>query len=255
MHFGKQGVQWFNAMTFDEMAEGYDRWYETPVGAAVDRMEKRAFLGLLEPKPGERLLEVGSGTGHWGLWFRSLGLRVTGLEIAPEMVSVVQKKAGGDALNEGFHFLRGDARRLPFRNGSFDIATAVTTLEFVPEVLRVLDEMWRCTRAGGRTVVGVLNRRSFFARQRRREAEDRETIFSKAHFFERRELKELLGRYGNARVVTSTYLHPSTLGVKFAMVFEVFGKIFFRRGGAFLVGRVDGVVCASKSDNQRPEVR
>ena len=243
------------AMTFDEMAEGYDRWYETPVGAAVDRMEKRSFLRLLQPKPGERLLEVGSGTGHWALWFRSLGLRVTGLEIAPEMVSVARRKVGEGGIGEGIHFLRGNGGALPFRDGSFDISAAVTTLEFVPEVLMVLDEMWRCTRAGGRTVVGVLNRRSFFARRRRREAEDRETIFSKAHFFQRRELKELLGRYGNVSVVTSTYLHPSALGVKFGTVFEVLGKIFFRRGGAFLVGRVDGVACASKLDNRRPEVR
>ena len=226
-------------MIFDKMAEGYDRWYETPVGAAVDRMEKRAFLKALEPKLGERLLEVGSGTGHWSVWFRSLGLKVTGLEIAPKMVAVAQNKIGGSTLNERTQFLRGDACRLPFRDGSFDIATAVTALEFVPEVLRVLDEMWRCTRAGGRMVVGVLNRRSFFARQRRREAETRKTVFSEAHFFERRELKELLGRYGNARVMPSTYLHPSAPGVKLGTVFEVLGKIFFRRGGAFLVGRVD----------------
>lgn len=64
-----------NGLTLDDMAEGYDRWVETPVGVAVDRMEKRAFLKLLEPKPGERLLEVGSGTGLWALWFGSLGLR------------------------------------------------------------------------------------------------------------------------------------------------------------------------------------
>jgi len=226
-------------MIFDEMAEGYDRWYETPVGAAVDRMEKRAFLKVLEPKLGERLLEVGSGTAHWSVWFRSLGLRVTGLEIAPKMVAVAQNKIGGSTLNEGTLFLRGDACKLPFRDGSFDIATAVTALEFIPEMLMAFDEMWRCTRAGGRMVVGVLNRRSFFARQRRREAKTGKTVFSEAHFFERRELKELLGRYGNARVVTSTYLHPSALGVKFGTVFEVLGKIFFRRGGAFLVGRVD----------------
>ena len=226
-------------MIFDKMAENYDRWYETPVGAAVDRMEKRAFLKVLEPKVGERLLEVGSGTGHWSVWFRSLGLKVTGLEIAPKMVAVAQNKIGGSTLNEGTQFLRGDACRLPFRDGSFDIAAAVTALEFMPEMLLALDEMWRCTRAGGRMVVGVLNRRSFFARQRRREAETRKTVFSEAHFFERRALKELLERYGNARVVTSTYLHPSASGVKFGAVFEVFGKIFFRRGGAFLVGRVD----------------
>ena len=226
-------------MIFDEMADNYDRWYETPVGAAVDRMEKRAFLRVLEPKVGERLLEVGSGTGHWSLWFRSLGLKVTGLEIAPKMIAAAQNRIGGSTLKEGTQFLRGDACKLPFRNDSFDITTAVTTLEFIPDYSKALDEMWRSTRAGGRMVVGVLNRRSFFARQRRREAENRKTAFSEAHFFERRELKSLLGRYGNARVVTSTYLHPSAPGVKLGTVFEALGKIFFRRGGAFLVGRVD----------------
>lgn len=241
-------LQSITMMTFDEIAEKYDRWYETPVGAAVDRMEKRAFLALSEPKPGERLLEVGSGTGRWVLWFRSLGLRVTGLEIAPRMMAMARNKIGRSAPNEGIHFLRGDGRALPFRDGSFDLTTAVTTLEFVPEALKGLDEMWRCTRAGGRMVVGVLNARSLFAHQRRRKAKSRDTVFSKAHFFERRELKELLGRYGKVRVATSTHLHPSVLGVRFGMVFEVFGKVFFRRGGAFLVGRVDRAACVSRSE-------
>jgi len=45
-------------MIFDKIDENYDRWYETPVGVAVDRMEKRAFLKVLELKVGERLLSV-----------------------------------------------------------------------------------------------------------------------------------------------------------------------------------------------------
>lgn len=225
-------------MTFDDMAEGYDRWYETPVGATVDRMEKRAFLKLLDPKPGETLLEVGSGTGHWSLWFRSLGLGVMGLEISPGMVAVARRKMAKKGW-KGIRLVRGDGRQLPFREASFDMVTAIAALEFIPEYPRVLDEMWRCTRCGGRMVIGVLNLRSFFARPRRREAKHRETVFSRAHFFKREELRRLLGRYGEARIVTSTYLHPSVLGARVAMVSEGIGRIFFRRGGAFLVGRVD----------------
>ena len=123
-------------MTFEELAEGYDRWYETPVGAAVDRMERRAFLALLEPKPGERLLEVGSGTGHWALWFRSLGLRVTGLEIAARMVAVAHRKAAGDASNSGIRFVRGDAGGLPLRDGSFDNLVPGTLTCSFPNVTR-----------------------------------------------------------------------------------------------------------------------
>ncbi|MER3557254.1 MAG: SAM-dependent methyltransferase, partial [Thermus sp.] len=48
---------------FAHLAEAYEAWYETPLGAYVIAEEEKALRALLPP--GESLLEVGAGTGYW----------------------------------------------------------------------------------------------------------------------------------------------------------------------------------------------
>ena len=218
---------------WDEVSVRYEDWYETPLGRAVDGAERRAFLRLLEPSVGERVLEVGCGTGHWTKWFREgLGMRVVGLDLSEGMLAVARRR-----LPE-VPFVRGDGRDLPFRGESFDAVVAITVLEFVPEPRRVLDEMWRCVRPGGRMVVGVLHSRSPFAKRRREEARKGHTVFSDAHFFEYEELLKLLRPYGPVRIRGCVHFPPSAWGVRLSWVFDLFGKFLHPRGGAFLVGTV-----------------
>jgi len=218
---------------WDELASRYEDWYETPLGRAVDEAERRALLRLLEPKVGERVLEVGCGTGHWTRWFRQgLGMRVVGLDLSERMLAAARGQ-----LPE-VPFVRGDALVLPFRGGSFDVVVAVAVLEFVPKLEQVLDEMWRCVRPGGRMAVGVLHSRSQFARRRREEARKSPTTFSEAHFFGYEELLRLLKPYGPVRTQGCVHFPPSTWGVRTSWAFELLGKLLRPRGGAFLVGVV-----------------
>ncbi len=52
------------ASAFDALASSYDRWYETPLGRLVDRLEKEAVFSLVEVEPGALGLDLSRGTGH-----------------------------------------------------------------------------------------------------------------------------------------------------------------------------------------------
>jgi SAM-dependent methyltransferase len=73
---------------FDLWPEKYDRWFETPIGALVKKYENELFLNLLQPRPGEGILDVGCGTGIFTLNILAAGSSVTGLD-----VSIIFKKA------------------------------------------------------------------------------------------------------------------------------------------------------------------
>jgi len=218
---------------WDEVSVRYEDWYETPWGRAVDGAERRAFLRLLEPRVGERVLEVGCGTGHWTKWFREgLGMRVVGLDLSEGMLAVAKGRLPEVPL------VRGDATSLPFKDGSFDVVVAVTVLEFVPEPKKVLDEMWRCVRPGGRMAVGALHEGSSLARRRRKRASEVRTVFSHAHFFGYDELKELLRHYGPVRIGECVRFPPTGWGVRTSWMFEIFGRLVGSKSGAFLIGVV-----------------
>jgi SAM-dependent methyltransferase len=116
------------------------------------------YLGLLGLAPGQRVLDVGCGTG---VVTRAAARRVapSGRVIGVDSSSALLTVARGYADNEGLGALielrQGDCRRLPFADASFDAALAVTLLAHVPQAERALAELVRVTRPGGR--VGVFD--------------------------------------------------------------------------------------------------
>jgi SAM-dependent methyltransferase len=53
--------------TFDDQAAAYDRWFSTPLGRLVDKVEKQAIFSLAPEVQGRRILEIGCGTGNFSL--------------------------------------------------------------------------------------------------------------------------------------------------------------------------------------------
>jgi SAM-dependent methyltransferase len=102
------------------------------------------------------VLEVGCGAGNGGRWVVSQGARVIGIDLSAAML------AAGKALDaQTGHTLptaQADAAELPFRSESFDVCfSAFGALPFVPEPARVLSEMARVLRPGGRVVCSVVH--------------------------------------------------------------------------------------------------
>jgi ubiquinone/menaquinone biosynthesis C-methylase UbiE len=129
-------------------------WVEAP-HPFITRARLREAL---EPEPGERLLEVGPGTGYYSLpvaeWI-SPGGTLDLLDVQQEMLDHTMERAGQAGISN-LAWTRADARSMPYPDASFDGAYLVTVLGEVPDQDAALRELRRVVRPGGRIVVGEL---------------------------------------------------------------------------------------------------
>ncbi len=169
-----------------ENARNYDRWFESAVGREILNLEKHLLRSFLKPLPGERLLEVGCGTGIFLEWFCDLGYYVTGLEPSPYMLDIAREKIGNRAS-----FYRGVAEDLPFDDNEFDVVALITTLEFVDDQKKAVEEAFRVARK--KVLMGVLNRYSLSNTRRLIHARFNPTnVYAHARFFSVFELSRLI---------------------------------------------------------------
>jgi len=221
------------AGTFDfgTVADRYDRWYETAHGAVYDRIEKQTVARALPHSGhGNELIEIGCGTGHWSRFFAGRGFHVTGTDISHEMVRVAAGKPTSDV-----RFSVADAANLPFPDGSFDVAAAVTVLEFVAEPRRVMQETARCIRPGGRIVVGALNRYSMLGIRHRVRPSG---VVGSANMFSRSELQGLLSDFGRTTVRAAAFVIPWRWLLWATPALDALGRTARLPWGDFLVGEV-----------------
>jgi ubiquinone/menaquinone biosynthesis C-methylase UbiE len=113
---------------------------------------------ILEPREGERLLEVGPGTGYYSLpvagWL-SPGGSLDVVDVQHEMLDHTVRRASEEGIDNIAPAL-ADARELPFGEDTFDGAYLVTVLGEIPDQDAALRELRRVVRSGGRIVVGEL---------------------------------------------------------------------------------------------------
>jgi ubiquinone/menaquinone biosynthesis C-methylase UbiE len=113
---------------------------------------------VLEPSPGERILEVGPGTGYYSLpvaeWLGPNG-RLDVLDIQQEMLDHTLRRAEEEGISN-IVAERADAREMPYGDDTFDAAYLVTVLGEIPDQSAALRELRRVVKPDGRIVVGEL---------------------------------------------------------------------------------------------------
>jgi len=171
-------------------ARAYDRWFQTPWGRYAFALERAALERAAGPLQGRLLVDVGCGTGRFTQALQLQGARTVGVDLGPDMLAVAAERAAGP-------WLVADAARLPFGDRTFDLAVAVTVLEFVADPARVVAELARVTRPGGRLVVACLNPASPWGLFHRRRL--RRPPWRHARLLTRRQLLALGGAHGRTR--------------------------------------------------------
>jgi demethylmenaquinone methyltransferase/2-methoxy-6-polyprenyl-1,4-benzoquinol methylase len=136
---------------FRELPRGYDR-----MGAFLsfgqDPLWRRALVAAIAPEPGQRILDVATGTGLVAAQLARRGANVVGLDQSEEMLGGARRRfdAARGWTGPPVELIRAEAERLPFADGAFDALTFTYLLRYVDDPEATLRELARVVRPGGR---------------------------------------------------------------------------------------------------------
>src|SRR5262245_32200148 len=102
----------------------------------------------LNPRPGERILDLSTGTGWTSRAVARRGATVVGVDIAAGLLEVARAKAQAERLP--IEYRVGDAESLPFRDGEFDAVVSTFGVMFASRQEVAASELTRVCRTGGR---------------------------------------------------------------------------------------------------------
>lgn len=134
------------AAMFDAVARRYDVT-NAVLSAGQDRRWRKQVTALLDPRPGERVLDLAAGTGTSTVPFGAAGAFAVPADFSLGMLQQGRRR------QPGLPFTAADAMRLPFADGAFDAVSISFGLRNVVDTTGALAEMRRVTRPGGRLVV------------------------------------------------------------------------------------------------------
>jgi len=125
-------------------------------GMGANRRNSRMVIELAKVRPGDRVLDVACGTGSLTLTAQSYagpGGKVYGIDAAPEMIEVAQKKAARSGVDVVFEV--GLAEQLAFPEANFDVVISRLAIHHLPDDLKrkAFAEILRVLRPGGRLLI------------------------------------------------------------------------------------------------------
>jgi SAM-dependent methyltransferase len=110
------------------------------------------FVNRIHLKPGMKVLDVACGTGNQSIPAARTGAQVTGLDIAPNLLEQARQRAQSENLK--IEFVEGDAEKLPYPAGQFDVVMSMFGAMFAPRPDVVASELKRVCRPGGLIAMG-----------------------------------------------------------------------------------------------------
>lgn len=158
-HFGFKDVQEDQKAgmvhgVFSSVASKYDIMNDV-MSMGIHRLWKDAMMDWLNPREGQKLLDVAGGTGDISFRFlkRAAKSQSVVLDMTESMLVEGRKRADAEAMSERLSWVTGDAMALPFEDNTFDVYTISFGIRNVTRVEDALSEAYRVLRPGGRLMV------------------------------------------------------------------------------------------------------
>ncbi len=116
--------------------------------AQYSAKDAEVFVDRLAITPEMQVLDVACGTGNLAVPAARKGARVTGVDIAPNLLAQARQRAASEGLQITFE--EGDAEQLPFPDAHFDVVMSMFGAMFAPRPELVASELARVCRHGGK---------------------------------------------------------------------------------------------------------
>ncbi len=110
------------------------------------------FLSRFPIEPGTRILDVACGAGQTAIPMARAGAKVTGLDVASNLIQLARARAKSEKLDARFD--EGDAENLPYEDASFDVVFSLIGAMFAPRPDLVAAELKRVCKPGGKIIMG-----------------------------------------------------------------------------------------------------
>lgn len=137
-------------------------WKHATIGTLV---RQRLVLPMLDPHPGDIILDAACGNGWYSIWLARKGYRTIGFDKRKEPLKSASLLVERIALNQA-SFMKADMISIPLPDASFDKALCVTSIEHVSQDLRALLELKRVLKKQGKLVLTTpITGRSFVFRK------------------------------------------------------------------------------------------
>lgn len=141
----------------------YDKWRETPFSAYIEKRQMLGFSELMNEDSGERILDIGAGTGKYELltskMIKGKGRNgfIIALDFSENMLKKLRRNLNKINPSAKVFLVRGDAEKLPFKKNAFDTVFSMNTLQYVPNDKNFFDEAYRVLNKKGLFVVDALS--------------------------------------------------------------------------------------------------
>ena len=130
--------------------------------AAITVPVSEALVRRADPRPGQHVLDVATGTGHAALAAGRRHARVTGIDYVPALLDIARRRAAAEDLP--VDFVEAIAEDLPFEDHAFDHVVSAIGVMFAADHARAAAELVRVTRSGGRIALASWTPTGFIGR-------------------------------------------------------------------------------------------
>ena len=128
----------------------------------LEEIDKNPILTWLKKLPRSRVLDEGCGIGQYTISIAMLGFKITGLDFSPKLLKIAKKNVKKYRLSKRCKFIKGDIRKLPLKDKSFNIVVSAGIIEHVPETEYCLKEISRVLKSKGYLLLHVPQKISVF---------------------------------------------------------------------------------------------
>lgn len=120
---------------------------------------RKECLRIVEPLKGNRVLDIGTGSGWMAILLAQEEYDVTTIDVDEEAIERAKQRAydAGEAVMRHINFIHADALRIPFPDNTFDAVFSFDSMHHMPDCSKALGEMIRVAKDGAHFMIADLN--------------------------------------------------------------------------------------------------